>query len=86
METLKIEATFTADGVSAALDAAEQAGLLCETCTNKIATQREMSQSDFCFPCQEVVTAQLKLVLEGRLREELVRKGLPANAVRIDKQ
>ena len=75
--------TFNADDVNAALEAAWNEGFLCAPCMEKIAKRAVVSQSDFCPACQAAVTSQLMAAVEGRLREALVRKGLPPDSVQI---
>jgi len=84
-DTMKLELIFNADDVSAALDAATKEGLLCGTCTNKIETQDEMSQSDFCPACQAAVNSQLGSIVECRMKETLERMGLPPDSLDIAK-
>lgn len=82
---LELKLIFNTDDVNAALDAAWKDGLLCGPCMQKIETQDGMSQSDFCPACQEVVKSQLAPVVERRIKEALVRMGLPPDSVEIKK-
>jgi hypothetical protein len=75
--------TFNADDVDRALEAAQNQELLCRACIQKITTQLELSQSDFCPGCQAVITSHLVLDLEERMRAELVRQGLPLDTLEI---
>ena len=85
ISNLNLKLMFNADDLNAALDAAWKDGLLCGTCTNKIETQDEMSQSDFCPACQAAVNSQLAPIVEHRIKEALVRMGLPTDSVEIAK-
>ena len=82
-DTYKMNAMFNAEDVGLAIEAAWNEGLLCGTCMQKIATQDEMSQSDFCPECQAVVISQLMAAVQRRIREELVRRGLPPDSLQI---
>ena len=57
--TKTLDVTFDAQSVMAAVEAAHDAGLLCETCTRKLDASDSISQSDFCPECQAVITSQL---------------------------
>lgn len=83
--SLEVNLRFDADDVNAALDAAWKEGLLCGTCMQKIETQGEMLQSDFCAACQEAVKSQLIPVVERQMKEALVRMGLPPDSLDMAK-
>lgn len=83
--SLNLNLMFNADEVNAALVAALSEGLLCGTCIRKLETQEEMSQSGFCPACQEAINSQLAPLVERRLREALIRMGLPPDSVEITK-
>ena len=81
--SLNLKLMFNADDVNVALDAAWKDGLLCGTCMQKIETQHEMSQSDFCPACQAAAHSQLGSIVERRMMETLVRMGLPPDSLEI---
>ena len=79
----KMNVMFSANDVGTALEAAWNEGLLCGSCMQKIVTQVAMSQSDFCPACQAVVTSQLMVAVQRRMRQELVRRGFPLDSLEI---
>ena len=84
-ESMSLKLMFNADDVNAALEAALNERLLCDTCTGKIETQQELSQSDFCSACQDAINSQLALTVERRMKEVLTRVGLPPDSLEISK-
>jgi hypothetical protein len=82
-DSYKMNVIFDANDDGTALEAAWSEGLLCGACTQKVATQVAMSQSDFCPTCQAVVTSQLMVAVQRRMRQELVRRGLPSDSLEI---
>ena len=82
-DSRKMNVIFDANDVGTALEAAWNEGLLSSACMQKVATQVAMSQSDFCFACQAVVTSQLMVAVQRRMGQELVRRGLPPDSLEI---
>ncbi len=66
---------FDPIAINEAVNAAMDAGLLCAACTTKIQKKKMMKQSDFCTSCEQVVTAQLRLVGHRRLQKILALRG-----------
>jgi hypothetical protein len=83
--SVRLKLLFKADDVNAALDAALKNGPLCGPCSHTMSTQDEMSQSDFCFACQEVVKGQLGYLVERRMKDMLVQMGLRPDSLQITK-
>jgi len=79
----EVNLSFSADGVQAAVAAARNADLLCGTCTQKLDTRHEMSQSDFCPACQAAVTTLLTVAVQRRMAQELIRRGLRPDSLEI---
>jgi hypothetical protein len=79
----RVKLAFDAVAINEALAAVLDAGLLCDVCTTKTQTRTVMMQSDFCPTCQRVIQMYLGLIVERRLQEVLIQKGLSPDAVKV---
>ena len=59
-KTVKMNLTFSAADVKAALEAAWNQGWLCVLCMEKLTVQVEISPSDFCHECQAAVMSLIQ--------------------------
>ena len=82
---VRLKLIFKVGDINAALDAAVKNGLMCGPCSHKMGTQDELSQSDFCSACQQVVKWQLGSLMERRMKDTLVQMGLPPDSFQITK-
>jgi hypothetical protein len=87
LEHATFSGSMSSDLICEVIEQAVHAGMLCQACVRLVqasaATQEPVAQSDFCADCVAIVNQLAVIELQGRLADELRKRGIAQDAMRL---